>query len=292
MPDEGCGHGKRRLARGIEAAMSSAATRAFSRLVPAALRAPAAGALAGHARAALRAVALAGGSLAAGALLLPCARSPRARAAVTRAWARGAARLLGMRVRVEGPPPPAGSLLVANHLGYLDVVTLWCAVSGTCVAKSEVAGWPLVGALGRLAGTLFIDRTRRRDVARVIPAIEEALRRGERVILFAEATSTRGDRVLPFKSSLFEAPVRGERPVACASLHYATPAGETPADLAVCWWGDMTFLDHVYALMRLPCFEATVRFAPAVLSGRDRKALARQAREVVGSIWTPVGAEQ
>jgi 1-acyl-sn-glycerol-3-phosphate acyltransferase len=242
----------------------------------------------GRLRATTRAIALLGASLVAGALLVPLARSGRARRAVQRGWARSAAHIVGMRVRVEGPLPPAGSLLVANHLSYLDVVTLWCAASGTCIAKSEVAGWPLVGALGRLAGTLFIDRRRRSDVARVIPAVERALRAGDRVILFAEATSTRGDRVLPFKSSLFEAAVRSARPVACASLHYATPAGATPADLAICWWGDMTFLDHVWALLQLPYFEARVRFAPAPLAGADRKALARRAHAVVGSLWTPV----
>jgi lyso-ornithine lipid O-acyltransferase len=261
---------------------------AVTDLAPAIGPASTVAAFAGHLRATARALALVGTSLLAGALLLPVARSAKARRGLQRAWARSAARIVGMRVRVDGPPPPAGSLLVANHLGYLDVVTFWCAVSSTCVAKSEVAGWPLVGALGRLAGTLFIDRRRRCDVARVIPAMEQALRRGERVLLFAEATSTRGESVLPFKSALFEAAVRSDRPVACASVHYATRAGAAPADRAVCWWGDMTFLDHVYALLRLPRIEATVRFAPAPLVGADRKELARRAHAAVESVWTPV----
>jgi 1-acyl-sn-glycerol-3-phosphate acyltransferase len=278
---------QRRRARRIEASMQLTAPLANDRLVAARRRmcfAP----ISSHLRAALRATALLGVSLMAGTLLLPVARSARARRGIQRAWARTTSRLLGLRVHVDGVPPPAGSLLVANHLSYLDVVTLWCATSGSCVAKAEVAGWPLVGALGRIAGTLFIDRTRKRDILRVLPGIEHALRAGERVILFAEATSTRGDRVLPFKSPLFEAAVRTGRPVACASLHYETPPGEAPADLAVCWWGEMTFLDHVYALMRLPRFDATVRFAPATLRGGERKALARDAHEIVASIWTPV----
>jgi 1-acyl-sn-glycerol-3-phosphate acyltransferase len=266
------------------------AARALAVPAPAALHPPTARGLGRSLRAGLRAGALVGASVLAGAALLPVARSPRARRAVQRAWARSAARIVGMRVRLEGSPPPPGSLLVANHLGYLDVVTLWCVATGPCVAKSEVAGWPLVGPLGRVAGTLFIDRTRRRDVARVIPVIERSLGRGERVLLFAEATSTRGDRVLPFKSSLFEAAVRAGAPVACASLHYETPAGAPPADLAVCWWGDMTFLDHVWALLQLPCIEATVRFAPATLRGGERKALARAAHAAVAAVWSPVGA--
>jgi 1-acyl-sn-glycerol-3-phosphate acyltransferase len=156
------------------------------------------------------------------------------------------------------------------------------------VAKSEVAGWPGIGALGRLANTLFIDRSRKRDVVRMIGEIEDAIAAGERVILFAEGTSSRGDRVLPFKSSLFEAAARSGHAVACASLHYATPPGAPPADTAVCWWGDMTFGDHLYALLRLPYFEATVRFAAPVLEDADRKRLARRAREAVVAHWTPV----
>lgn len=252
-----------------------------------------------HLRATSRATGLVAVSLALGALgaaaraleSVSPALGARCARAVTKAWARAAARIVGMRVRVEGAPPPVASLLVANHLSYVDIVALWVAADGVFVAKSEVASWPLVGALGRVMGTLFIDRGRKRDVVRVIGAIERELARGERVILFAEGTSTRGDRVLPFKSSLFEAAVRSERPVACASLHYATPPGAAPADLAVCWWGDMTFPDHVYALLQLPCFEAVVRFAPQPLAGRDRKQLARGARESIARQWTPVAAQ-
>jgi len=137
-----------------------------------------------------------------------------------------------------------------------------------------------------MLGTLFIDRSRKRDLVRVIDAMEREMARGERVILFAEGTSTRGDCVLPFKSSLFEAAVRAGRPVECASLSYATPAGSEPADRVVCWWGDMTFPDHVYGLLQLPYFEATVRFAPVTLEGGDRKHLARRAREVIAGQWT------
>ena len=269
--------------------MPSPAAPTLAASIPAAPRVGGGSDLRGHLRAIARAVALGATSLAAGAALLPVARSARARRVVQRAWARSAARIIGMRVRIEGPRPPRGSLVVANHLGYLDPIALWSAASGTCVAKSEVAGWPLVGSLGRLVGTVFIDRSRRRDVLRVLPAIERELRRGGRVVLFAEATSTRGDRVLPFKSSLFEAAVRTGAPIACASVHYATPAGAPTADLAVCWWGSMTFLDHVYALLRLPRVDATVRFAPAALRGGDRKALARAAHAVVCAVWKPVG---
>jgi 1-acyl-sn-glycerol-3-phosphate acyltransferase len=207
----------------------------------------------------------------------------RLRAASARGWARFVARIVGMRLRVTGAPPTTPSLLVANHLGYVDVVALWSAVDGCFVAKSEVAGWPVVGVLGRVLRTLFIDRTRRRDVLRVLGEMEAALGRDEHVILFAEGTSSDGDRVLPFKSSLFEAAVRTGRPVACAHLAYRTATGSPPASQAVCWWGDMTFPDHLYELLCLPAFEARLCFLPGALGSTDRKWLARAARSAIAA---------
>jgi 1-acyl-sn-glycerol-3-phosphate acyltransferase len=255
---------------------------------PFAARLPAHGELASHLRAIARIAGLLAISLAAGlgglavralAHVAP-ATARAAEGAVTRRWARAAARLIGMRVRVHGAPPAGPAVLVANHLGYVDVVALWSVVGGVFVAKSEVGSWPLVGALGRVLHTLFLDRGRKRDLVRVLAEMDRSLAAGRSVLFFAEGTSTRGDRVLPFKSSLFEAALRARVPVACASLAYRTAPAAPPADLAVCWWGDMTFPDHIYALLRLRGFDAEVRFAGA-LRGDDRKDLARRAHEAV-----------
>jgi 1-acyl-sn-glycerol-3-phosphate acyltransferase len=245
--------------------------------------------LAAHLRASSRVIALISTSLVAGgvcAVALAVERvaptlGSRARRAAASGWARGVARILGMRTRIEGAAPAAPCLLVANHLSYVDVVALWCATEGSFVAKSEVASWPLVGALGRIAQTVFIDRGSKRDVVRVIGEMERTLARGESVILFGEGTSTGGDRVLPFKSPLFEAALRSGRPLACASLAYATDRGAPPAELAVCWWGEMAFASHAYALMKLRGFDAVLRFSPGFDAGSDRKQLAREARAAI-----------
>jgi 1-acyl-sn-glycerol-3-phosphate acyltransferase len=244
---------------------------------------------ASHARAVTRIAGLAAISLAAGAAGLALRGAARvapaaARAgerALTRGWAKAAARIVGMRVRVHGAPPAPPAVLVANHLGYVDVIALWSAACGVFVAKAEVGSWPLVGVLGRVLHTLFLDRGRKRDLVRVVAGMERLLASGRSVVFFAEGTSTCGDRVLPFKSSLFEAAARARVPVACASLSYRTRPGAPPAERAVCWWGDMTFPDHVYALLRLRGFDAELRFAAAPLAGSDRKDLARRAHAVV-----------
>jgi 1-acyl-sn-glycerol-3-phosphate acyltransferase len=133
-----------------------------------------------------------------------------------------------------------------NHLGYLDILMLATQVDAPFVAKAEVAHWPVIGLLCRSVGTIFIDRARKRDLPRVIDEMVAALQRGRRVIFFPEGTSTSGATVLPFRSPLFEATIRTGVPVRYASLAYCTPKGAPPAHQVVCWWGDMTFIDHVY----------------------------------------------
>ncbi len=297
MLQQRAGYAQRRSAVGIETPVQTTrslrSTCAPTHAVGERLAASTAHLRAASRVAALIAVSLLAGGACATALALervsPKAGS-RARRAVARGWARGLARILGMRVRIEGVAPTEPCLLVANHLSYVDVITLWCATSGSFVAKSEVASWPLVGALGRIAQTLFIDRGCKRDLVRVLGAMERTLARGESVILFGEGTSTGGDRVLPFKSSLFEAALRGGRPVACASVCYATRRDAPPAERAVCWWGDMSFADHAYALMKLRGFDATVRFASDAVEARDRKELARRAHATVLAGWSPTAA--
>jgi 1-acyl-sn-glycerol-3-phosphate acyltransferase len=215
----------------------------------------------------------------------------RADVAAMRAWARGLARLIGMRIRVEGPPPRPPFLLAANHLSYVDVVALLASTPCVFLAKSEVARWPVIGFLARTTGNLFVDRSRRGDLPRVLAAVEAAVARGRGVAIFPEGTSTDGSAVLPFKPSLFEAAVRTGLPVSCASLGYEVPDGYPPARLSVCWWGDMEFLRHLYALLQIPSFEARVAFADVPIARgewRDRKELAAQARRRVEARFTPV----
>ena len=176
-------------------------------------------------------------------------------------WARAARRVIGMRIRVDGTLPGGPVALVANHLSYVDIIALWCVIPGVFVARADVASWTLIGQAGRLVGTVFVDRKRKRDLLRVIEEMEAPLREGRNVIFFPEGTSSRGERVLPFKSSLFEPAARHAIPIVGASLQFETAPAEKSADWSVCWWGDMTFGPHAFALLHQPGFEARIRFS-------------------------------
>ena len=210
------------------------------------------------------------------------------RLGLRRAWSRWVSRALGLAVEAEGTPPRAPFVLVANHLSYLDILALLTRVDGVFVAKSEIAGWPILGVLARSTGTIFVERARKSQLPAVLEQVATALERGEGVVFFPEGTSSRGASVLPFKASLFEVALRTGLPVHTASLHYEVPSGSQPAWLSVAWWGDMTFTDHFLRLLTLPRIRARISFGPAPVTGDDRKALAERTHRAVTEAFEPL----
>lgn len=207
------------------------------------------------------------------------------RDAVTRArWlqrtCRRALRVLEVRV-VERGARPERVLIGANHLSYLDIIVLAACCPVVFVSKREVRNWPLFGWFAEKAGTRFIDRNRRGDVVRTADELTPAIEAGLTVVVFLEGTTTAGDRVLPFKSSLLEPAVRARWRVVPTALDYQVPAGRS-APTEVCWWGDMTLPPHLLNITTLPWIEAHVAWGHVEVADGDRKELAtRLHRQVV-----------
>ncbi len=212
------------------------------------------------------------------------------RGAILQTWARGVGRILGMRIAVEGRPPRAPFLRVANHLSYVDVVLLAASLRCAFVSKAEVARWPVIGLLARMMGTVFVDRRRRRELIRVGARMRALLAAGQALVLFPEGTSSAGRDVHEFRSALLQPAAELGLPVRHAALRYQTPPGEMPATLAVSWWGEMTFVPHLSRLLRLPGFEARLVFGPEPIVDRDRKRLARRLQRAVAERFLPMGS--
>jgi len=203
-------------------------------------------------------------------------------------WANTVLPIMKVRVNVEGAPPVPPFCLVSNHLSYLDIILFQSLMPCVFVAKSEVANWPVIGWLARAIGTRFIVRSKRSDVVRVNAEVEQSLLDGEGVIIFPEGTSSKGDGILPFKSAILGSVINVGQPVAYASVSYRTPEKERPAHLAVCWWGDMTFADHFFNVLKLPTFDALVVFGDESVEVTDRKKMARTLEEKIASTFVPV----
>lgn len=216
----------------------------------------------------------------------------RFRRGVMKGWGRLFAWTIGMKVRRVGTPPHAPFFLVSNHLGYIDTFLMAGETGAVFISRADVAEWPWFGPVARAINTIFIDRARRTDTLRVNKLIEDELAKGSGIVLYAEARTSCGASILPFKSSLLDPPARQGVPVHYCVLHYETYPGDPPAGDTVCWHTDIGFLEHVTRLLQLRGFVATVSYGPEPVLQSDRKLLAAQLHAKACEIFTPVQGSQ
>lgn len=207
------------------------------------------------------------------------------------AWARALTRIMGLSIHVRNTPPAGPFLLIANHLSYVDIVVLGSQLNCAFVAKSEIARWPILGLISASMNTIFIDRKKKGDLVRAMKAAQATLGHGLGLVVFAEGTSTGGGKPLPFKSSLLEFAARQRMPVHYASIEYQVAPPERPARESVCWWGAMTFPDHIFRLLQLSEIEAHLTFGPQPIVNDDRRLLAAELWSAVSAQLSPFGAE-
>jgi 1-acyl-sn-glycerol-3-phosphate acyltransferase len=204
---------------------------------------------------------------------------------ITQGVCRTALLILGLRREVRGAIMRHPGAVVANHVSWLDIYVLNAGKRIYFVAKSEVAAWPGIGWLARATGTVFIRRDPR-EAAAQRALLEGRLAVGHRLLFFPEGTSTDGRRVLPFKTTLFEA-FRGdgtEAWVQPVTLAYHAPEGEAASFYG--WWGAMPFERNLLRMLAAPRHGRVVVTYHAPLRAAehaDRKALARSAEEAVRS---------
>jgi 1-acyl-sn-glycerol-3-phosphate acyltransferase len=197
-------------------------------------------------------------------------------------------RLLRLRVRVIGTPVTGQPVIfVANHMSWVDIAAIGSTVPVHFVAKREVRAWPLIGLTAELTGTVFVDRARRQQTTAVNTEIAKRLAEGKSVVLFAEGTSSDGNRVLPFRSALIGAaselassgaPHREVmlQPLSISYTHVnGLPMGRQHRPL-VAWYGDTDLLPHLRGFARLGAIDAVIAFGePVPVAGTDRKTAAR-----------------
>lgn len=234
---------------------------------------------------------------AAGAVLVPAQMAmrkiaPKARPRVPSLFHKLTCRSLGVSVRKSGPPARNRSVLfVVNHISWVDIPVLGSALLASFVAKAEVDGWGLIGYLGRLQRTIYVERERRQAVGEQAGAIAARLAEGGRVILFPEGTNSDGTRVLPFKSSLFamlEGPGTEDFLIQPVTLAYTRVNGlPVTRQLlpAIAWVGDIALGPHIAAFSRLGRVQAEILLHAPVRRADfgDRKALARHCHDVVAA---------
>ncbi len=200
-------------------------------------------------------------------------------------------RILGIRLDVRGKiEKKRPCLFVCNHTSYLDIEILGALIAGSFVSKADVAKWPFFGTLARLQRTVFVERQRSK-VGQHRDLIQKRLESGDRLILFPEGTTGTGNRILPFKRSLFavaqnrihDQPV----PVQPVSVTYAR-FSNLPMDRGTrtlyAWYGNMELVPHIWRMLRAGVVTVVVQYHQTVTIEQfenDRRKLSEYCFEVI-----------
>lgn len=203
-------------------------------------------------------------------------------------WHRAMCSIMGLKVHIHGEVSPERPLLlVSNHISWKDILVLGSCADVVFIAKAEVRTWPVFGWLARLQRSVFVERQERRKTGNQISEVAERLAAGEVVVLFAEGTTSDGNRVLPFNSSLFGAAsaalphapqgVVHIQPVSIAYVRlHGVPMGRYHRPIAG-WPGDVALGPHLLRVIRGGAIDVEVIFGDSIAfdAQSDRKKTAR-----------------
>lgn len=196
-----------------------------------------------------------------------------------RRFLRRCGRIVGARPVVLGTPAGAQTVMLANHLSWIDILLLAGETGAAFVAKAELQASPMVGWLAGLNHTLLVDRADRLGIADQVERLRGALARPWPIVIFPEGTTGDGETLLPFKPALLGA-LAPPPPGLCVQpvrIDYGAAR-----DLI---WGDETGLTHALRVLRRPGrFHPTLRFGEPFLPHGHRKTIAAQAHVAVAAL--------
>ncbi len=199
-------------------------------------------------------------------------------------WSLGLMRIFGFRVLRFGQPHRGGTLMVANHVSWIDIelVHSQCAVG--FVAKSEISRWPLIGWLARRGGTIYHQRGSNESLHGVMHQMMERLQAGLPVGVFPEGGTTDGQTVRTFHARIFQPAVAARVPVQPVALRYGS-AGS--AQMQVAFARGESFMGNFLRLLGDPSRIAEVHFLAVIDTHEEgRRKLAESARSAIQAAMT------
>lgn len=218
-----------------------------------------------------------------GALTIACAYrflNDACRQWLKQRWSRQLLEILAVRLDSGFHGVARGSLIVANHVSWLDVFALNAARPMAFVAKSEVRAWPLAGWLAANTDTMFLRRERRGHTREINGRIAAELAAAKDIAVFPEGTTTDGTRLLPFHGALLQSAIDSGRPVQPVALAYFDATGRPST--APAYAGDTTLAECLAEI--IACRSLTVRLRPTPPidpGGRDRREIATMAHGAI-----------
>lgn len=200
-------------------------------------------------------------------------------------WSRGMLRRIGIELVVKGQPDMRGPLmLVANHISWLDITSLHAARFCRFVSKADIAQWPFIGKLASGIGTLFLERSSRRDAMRVVHHMAASLRAGDVLAVFPEGTTSDGRSLLPFHANLIEAAIVANVPVQPVALQFIDRTTGQPS-FAPCYIDDDTLAGSVWRTLVTPGIAVVITFGEIQFAeARNRRVWAQALQQAVADL--------
>jgi 1-acyl-sn-glycerol-3-phosphate acyltransferase len=197
------------------------------------------------------------------------------------AWSLRLLERLGVTLAVRGLPKPGAKLVVVNHISWLDIAAVHAVIpEARFVSKADVKHWPVLGAMVAGAGTLFIEREKKRDALRVVHQMAEALKAGDTVAVFPEGTTADGHALLPFHANLLQAAIATETPIQAVALRFSDALG--PVSKAAEFLGETTLLQSIWRIAGARGLVVSVAVLPPQGTAHaDRRALAEALRQEI-----------
>ena len=169
-----------------------------------------------------------------------------------------------LHVKLEKPTTPNnphGTLIVANHISWLDIFVLAAIYPASFIAAKELRNWFVIGKMIENAGTVFIDRTNRKDIEPINAAIVERLQAGNDVCFFPEARTSLGNAVLPLKAALFQAAINAPTNIQCVVLRYYDAENKRTEQIS---FSGTNFFITLWRILSQPKIKVRIDFPPLI----------------------------
>jgi len=200
----------------------------------------------------------------------------------------------GARVHVTGAALRPHTLLICNHVSWLDILVIGGATGCAFVSKHEL-GHSLIHWMADQGGTLYVRRDHRRGSQGQAEAIARKLADPQPLALFPEGTTGPGTHMLPFRSTLFSAvsPPPDDVSVRPVAIDYGQAAPELG------WHDEPGKKNVLRTLGRTRPIAVVVRILDPLPATEDRKLLAARARDAIAAALpftsrghSPTGADK
>jgi 1-acyl-sn-glycerol-3-phosphate acyltransferase len=212
------------------------------------------------------------------AIVLPRV-GPARRNRIIRNWSYNLLNVFNIRLVTHGTVPDdnvTGVLFVANHVSWIDIYAINSVHIVRFVAMAELRNWPVFGWLAAQANTLFTDRAKRHEAGRMVHRVAESLHAGDSLCYFPEGTTSTGNQLKPFKSSLIQAAIDANSRIWPVAILYPDEDGKPDPALS---YANLSLLGSVKQVLAIKAPVVELYFGePIPAHGQDRRLLSSQAR--------------